>query len=104
MATQNKWIRLISDANTDTINFAHETHEIGTATVPNDLNNSQDTLTAIGAIGFDKAGHISTINYWKYTLPFGYKTITDGTNESVAQNTQDSLTVDGDSWIKPAVT
>lgn len=103
LATQNKWIRLISDANTDTINFAHETHNVGTTTVPNDLNNSQDTdtLTAIGAIGFDKAGHVQTINYWKYTLPFGYKTITDGTNELIAENTQDSLTVNGDSWIKP---
>ena len=107
LMANNQWIRLIPDADTDTINFAHETHSVGTATAPWDLNTapegSRDTLSAIGDIGFDKAGHVQTINYWKYTLPFGYKTITDGENESIAQNTQDSLTVSGDNWIKPVV-
>lgn len=107
LTANNQWIRLIPDADADTINFAHETHNVGTATAPLDLNtapeSTRDTLSAVGSVGFDKAGHVQAINYWKYTLPFGYKTITDGKNNSVAQNTQDSLTVSGDNWIKPVV-
>jgi hypothetical protein len=36
-------------------------------------------------------------------LPFGYKTFTDGTNNSVANSTQDTFTFVGDSWLKPTV-
>lgn len=126
IAGGNKWIRLQTsgdgaDTNskstgldkTNTLTIAHETHDIDTvvATATN-LNNGTNTIT-IQDVTFDIAGHVTANKNHTYTLPYGYKTFTVGsqstnvtdittnTNSIIADNTQDELTViSGNKWIK----
>lgn len=102
-AASNKWIKL--DNNTeDTIKIGHEVHAITTtAKTATNLNaNSTNTIT-IQDLLFDEAGHVTANQKHTYTLPYGYKTFSDGTNESVADSCYDKFTFVGDDWTKVLV-
>lgn len=102
-AASNKWIKF--DNNTeDTIKIGHEVHTITTSAKPaTNLNtNSTNTIT-IQDLLFDAAGHVTANQKHTYTLPYGYKTFSDGTNESVADSCYDKFTFVGDNWTKVLV-
>lgn len=95
IAASNKWIR-VDTATEDTVQLGHEVHEIDTAKANDtDINGNGDTIT-IQDTTYDEAGHLISNKAHKYTLPFGYKIISDGTAASTAQSTQDTFTITGD--------
>ena len=112
----NKWLRFKTDAanglNTNsltsadaanTLTLAHETHEITVnADVATDLNNGTDTIV-LTDFYFDKAGHLDNKTQHTYTLPYGYKSFTGDSGESIADRTQDSFSITGDTWITSTV-
>lgn len=119
----NKWIQtrfVDNDGRRDELIIAHEIHSIDERNSENgdkDASNKGTSHTnpnkETGATNeinltmydwsYDKAGHITSKRKHTYTLPFGYKTFTDGTNSSVASSTQDTFKFIGDSWLKPTV-
>ena len=75
---------------------------------PTDLNDGTNTIT-IQDINFDTAGHVVVNKSHEYTLPYGFKFIKteSATNDlspvlgsTTANNTQDTLTISSDKWIK----
>ena len=108
----NKWIQTAivnNEDQPDSLTIAHEIHAIkdSDATGTN-LNGGNATNIAsdniiIPDLKFDKAGHLTENHSHTYTLPYGYKTFTDGTNSSVANSTQDTFKFIGDSWLKPTI-
>ena len=119
----NKWIQtqfVDNDGRQDELVIAHEIHSIDERDSENgdkDASNKGTSHTnpnkETGATNeinltmydwsYDKAGHITSKRKHTYTLPFGYKTFTDGTNNSIANSTQDTFKFIGDSWLKPTV-
>lgn len=111
----NKWIRIDTNAENDSLTISHDIHSIDIVEeTSTNLNDGTDTIT-IQDISHDGAGHITANKDHTYTLPYGYKTIVPGeksealaeitsnTESIVADNTQDSLTVaPGNKWIRVA--
>lgn len=122
----NKWIQTkIEDTENDgdILTIAHEIHSIDerydSNTNLNDLSidkeNEEGNLT-IYDWDYDEAGHINKKREHTYTLPYGFKTINVGNNNTesaapaqtgvageTADNTQDSLTFEAtNKWIKMA--
>jgi hypothetical protein len=101
----DEWLTATADSNNNIL-FNHEYPKvINNTTSSIDLNNNTDTIV-LETLEKDEKGHVIKINQETVTLPFGYKTLQDS-NESVgktiATNTQDTLTLKGDSWIKPTI-
>ena len=70
-----------------------------------DVNGNGDTIN-LETIAVDETGHVINKNTNTVTLPFGYKTFVGGNNASgqtVAASTQATMTLVGDSWIKPEI-
>lgn len=102
-AASNKWIKF--DNNTeDTIKIGHEVHSIlTTAKSGTNLNTNSTNYITIQDLVFDEAGHVTKNQTHRYTLPYGYKTFSDGTNESVAENCYGKFTFAGDNWTNVLV-
>lgn len=112
----NKWIRIDTDVNNDSLTIAHDIHSIDIVDAEDtDLNDGTTDTITIQDISHDGAGHITANKDHTYTLPYGYKTIVPGekseglaeiesnTESIVADNTQDSLTIaPGNKWIRVA--
>ena len=111
--SHDKWIRLASNAENDTLTIAHEIHSITTTALTKNFNdtNSGDTFTATD-IGNDIAGHITSNQAHTYTLPYSWKQInhngvgsatTDmstNTTAIIPENCKDTLTINsGNAWI-----
>ena len=109
----NKWIRFMSNASTDTLTIAHETHNIDTTALTTDFNAASASMTfTVQDLVFDLAGHVIENKPHTYTLPYGYKNFTltnsnaitgvNGTNGSViATSPFDTLNLTADNkWIK----
>lgn len=113
----NKWVRIDTDADSDTVTISHDVHDFDTDSAGHtNLNTEEnakkeDNLT-IYDWDYDKAGHIISKKEHTYTLPFSYKTIalgsaseavaeiTSNTTSLVADTTQDTLTIaPGNKWI-----
>ena len=116
----NKWIQVkLSD---DNLFLAHEIHAVDMVPQATNLNtdnvassNTTDKLV-LQDIDFDKAGHVIKNRLHTYTLPYGFKTIkTNGRStevsenatgtptktDVVAENTQDTLTINsGNKWVR----
>ena len=116
----NKWIQVkLSD---DNLFLAHEIHAVDMVPQATNLNadnvassNTTDKLV-LQDIVFDKAGHVIQNRPHTYTLPYGFKTIkTNGRStevsenatgtptktDVVAENTQDTLTINsGNKWVR----
>lgn len=110
-SASNKWIKL--DNNTeDTIKVGHLVGNIEkTVKSDTDINNNGDYIT-LQDIEHDEAGHITSNQSHRYKLPNGFAHIeTDQLVEDLsnpgsyipqvldAENTQDTLVINGDSWI-----
>ena len=115
LAAANKWIRTAGNNSTNTIQIAHEIHDIDTdAATGTDLNNSGNSTFTVQDLVFDEAGHVTSNKTHQYTLPHNFKTITIGaattatgdgsTNTThvnlVADSHIDTLTINpGNRWI-----
>ena len=111
----NKWIRIDTDSENDSLTISHDIHSIDIVDeTGTNLNDGTDTIT-IQDISHDGAGHITANKDHTYTLPYGYKIIIPGeiseklveiesnTEPIIADNTQDSLTIaPGNKWIRIA--
>lgn len=101
----NKWIQ--TKIENDKLAIAHEIHSIDkTNKNTTNLNDPLVDSITIQDLEFDEAGHNTKNQKHTYTLPFGYKTLQDSNElvgKTIATNTQDALTLKGDSWIKPTI-
>lgn len=111
----NKWIRIDTNASTDTLTISHDIHTpTVSAKSQTDLNNPAiDSITIQDTI-YDNAGHMTANQNHKYILPYGFKYITTNGRVSnnntenlaaqdqiAADNTQDTLGINsGDEWIR----
>lgn len=111
----NKWIRIDTDANADTITISHDIHTpTVSAKSQTDLNNPATDSITIQDTTYDNAGHMTANQNHKYILPYGFKYITTNGRVSnnntenlaaqgqiAADNTQDTLGINsGDEWIR----
>lgn len=111
----NKWIRIDTNASTDTITISHDIHTpTVSAKSQTDLNNPATDSITIQDTTYDNAGHMAANQDHKYILPYGFKYITTNGRVSnnntenlatqgqiAADNTQDTLGINsGDEWIR----
>jgi hypothetical protein len=111
----NKWIRIDTNASTDTITISHDIHTpTVSAKSQTDLNNPATDSITIQDTTYDNAGHMTANQNHKYILPYGFKYITTNGRVSnnntenlaaqgqiAADNTQDTLGINsGDEWIR----
>lgn len=71
-------------------------------TSKSDVNGKGDTIV-LETIKVDDKGHVINKNQETITLPFGYKSFSDKTNTSTAQNSQDTFIFAGDNWIQHTI-
>ena len=102
----DNWIDIqINNDNNDKIIINHEFHGGIDTNSDSNVNGNGDTINLYTPI-LDKKGHVIAKNTETVTLPFGYKVFKDSeetVGQTVAANTQDTLVLKGDSWIKPTV-
>lgn len=110
----NKWMRLTADPTKDIVTFGHLVQNIETGKRTTDLNNSGTFDTE--EYTYDEAGHIRSKYVRTLTLPYGYKTIRVGNNNTdstmmvrpngtsiIATNQVDSYSLNGgNKWIDVA--
>lgn len=103
----DNWIDIkINENNNDKVIITHEFHPISDTTSNSDVNENGDSIN-LYTPKVDNKGHIIGKNTETIKLPFGYKTFQDSETtpgKTVAGNTQDTLILNGDSWIKPTIT
>lgn len=102
----DEWLSAIASTNEEGISqlvFNHKyPKEVEDTTSESDVNDNGDSIV-LETINLDDKGHVINKVQNTVTLPFGYKTFTDGVNHSIASNTQDSFTFNGDTWIQPVI-
>lgn len=100
----DKWIRINTTANNDTIVISHDIHAVSPTTSSASLSNenSQAVTFEIPTYSFDEAGHYSGRDTKTLTMPYAYGKITGdaSTNNTAASATYDTVALNGDSWIK----
>lgn len=104
----NKWIKMaaVGEDKENKIAFGHELSDV--ITTDKELTNLNAETTKSDSIiipdwSYDSAGHITSKQKHEYILPYGYKSFTDGTNNSIANSTQDEFKLIGDDWLQPIV-
>ena len=98
----DKWLDVQIDGNPEApkVNFKHEYNPVSNTTSTYNVNNNGDTIE-LYTPNIDSKGHVIGKDIKTVTLPYGFKTI----NGCVADNTQDTLIINGDSWINvPTIT
>lgn len=103
----NKWIRLQANDTTDTLTFAHQTHNISETTSSSDLSSTNSTTTfTVPYVSYDIAGHFTGVLTTTYTMPDAYGIFgADSGSDTYASVVKDKMTISGDStWISTAVT
>lgn len=107
----NKWIQLITDANTDALTIAHKALKDATTAATAITMDNESTENARNIIGpfvhdidLDEAGHVVKEHFISYTLPNAYQTLkVDDTQITTARNTHDTLLIKGDTWLIPSI-
>jgi hypothetical protein len=121
--TANKWLRFVTDPNTDTLTIAHKQHTMtatqSAAATPTNLNadnvasNSDNDKITLHDIVWDGAAHMLEDHPHTYTLPYGFKFVTTGSESTAvtdltsaavtiaAESTQDTVTFNtANIWMK----
>ena len=105
----NKWIRIDTDTNNDTLAFSHDIHDVnldkepGTTSLSNE--NSDEVRFIIPTDTYDKAGHFVSRQNETYIMPFGYGKIIGDEGNTAASATFDTLTLNtGDEWLTTKTT
>ncbi|MBQ7820101.1 MAG: hypothetical protein IJ341_10440 [Bacteroidales bacterium] len=87
----------------DTVAYSHDyPKKIDDTTSESNVNGKGDTIV-LETLERDDKGHVIKVNQNTVTLPFGYKTFTGDSGTTSANNTQDSISVTGDSWVQTTV-
>lgn len=81
----NKWIRMATNANTDSITIAHEIHTPETAAIADTDLDTVQTFT-VQDTQFDAAGHITHNQQHTYKLPDGFKFVEIGEASAEVSN------------------
>lgn len=103
IVTGDDW--LTSSVSADTVTITHDFKAVTDTTSTVDKNTvaeDKDTIKLYTPI-VDNKGHVVGKNLETVTLPFGYKTFTGDNGTTSADNTQDSMSVTGDSWVQTTV-
>ena len=101
----NKWIRIDTDNNADSITISHDIHNTSSTTSQKTLSNenSEDVTFEIPTYSFDKAGHYISHDAKTLTMPFGYGKIVGDNGDTAASATFDTLTFGSDEWLTATV-
>ena len=88
----------------DTVIYSHDYPKAeDDTTSTSDVNGNGDTIV-LETLTRDEKGHVVKVNQNTVTLPYGYKTFTGDTGSSSAAETQDTMVINGDNWLKVDVT
>lgn len=99
--TSDEW--LTATVSKDKITYSHDyPKKVDDTESESDVNGNGDTIV-LETLVRDEKGHVTKVNQNTVTLPFGYKTFTGDTGSTSANNTQDSMSVTGDSWVQTTV-
>ena len=92
------------------LKYSHNKFDV---VIPEVVSKTMDNLTGedrntfgplVSRLEYDAAGHLTKINQVSYKLPNSYQIFTSGEGQvSTAENTYDTFSFAGDSWLKPTV-
>lgn len=101
----NKWIRIDTNANSDTLTVAHDIHDTSSTTSDKSLSSETAATTFdVPTYAFDKAGHYKSHDTKTLTIPYGYGKITGDNGSTSATATFDTLSIEAnDAWIETNV-
>lgn len=102
----NEWIDIdiIGDPGKPKVRFEHEYPYKKDNTTSNlNLNDEKEDSIQLETISLDETGHVTNTDTKTVTLPYGYKIFTDGQNEAIAENTQDTFTFNDDTWVSATI-
>ena len=102
----NKWIRIDTDKDNDSIKISHDIHATSSTTSSASLSSeeSKNVTFDIPTYAFDKAGHYVSHDTKTLTMPFGYGKIIGDSGNTAATATFDTLTFGSDEWLTATVT
>ena len=101
----NKWIRIDTDVDNDTITIRHDVHDTSDTEDTTDWTETEANTTIPTVIyEYDKAGHYLSHHTENYKLPFGYGKIKGDSGTTAATATYDALTFASDEWLTATVT
>ena len=107
----NKWIQMVTNDTSDTLTISHRALTDATTastSVTMDQGATEDVRNKIGPfvhnIDLDEAGHVTKEHFISYTLPNAYQILkVDNNQVTTAQNTHDTLLIQGDEWLTPTI-
>ena len=101
----NKWVRIDTDADNDTITIRHDVHNTSSTNNTTDWTKTEANTTIPTVICvYDEAGHYVSHHTENYKLPFGYGKIKgDNSTSTAATATYDELTFASDEWLTATV-
>ena len=100
----NKWIRIDTDVNSDSLIISHDIHDTTSTTSEQSLSSETEVTTfKVPTYVFDKAGHYTNHDIKTITMPFGYGKITGDNGNTEASATFDTLTFGSDEWLTATV-
>lgn len=99
--TSDEW--LTATVSKDTVTYSHDyPKKVDDSISTFNVNGNGDTII-LETLARDDKGHVIKVNQNTVTLPYGYKTFNGDTGTTSADNTQDIMSVVGDSWISSVV-
>ena len=102
--SDNKWLKIKVDNNSNEIRFAHELHQKTTSTSSDNKvgNEDENRSFIVYNYSFDEAGHISNEDTKTIHLPLAYGKLSGDTGSTDASTNHDEISLVGDSWIGSA--
>ena len=100
----NKWIRIDTDVNNDSLIISHDIHDTNSTTSEQSLSSETEvTAFEVPTYSFDKAGHYTSHDIKTITMPFSYGKIDGDNGNTEASATFDTLTFGSDEWLTATV-
>jgi hypothetical protein len=100
----NKWVRIDTDANNDTIIISHDVHNTNESAGTTDWTMTEENTTIPTiAYEFDNAGHYISHHTENYKLPFGYGKVIGDVGNTEATATYDEIKFTSDEWLTATV-
>lgn len=102
--SDNKWLKIKVDNNSNEIRFAHELHQKTTSTSSDNKigNEDENRSFIVYNYSFDEAGHISNEDTKTIHLPLAYGKLSGDIGSTDASTNHDEISLVGDSWIGSA--
>ena len=101
----NKWIRIDSNATSDSLTIRHDVHATSSDSNTTDWTKTEaNTTIPVVTYSYDEAGHYTKHHTENYKLPFGYGKIKGDSGDTAATATYDELTFGSDDWLTATIT